>query len=230
MRFLHCVLAEFALVTPRFTRTRLGVSLVALAAGLLWLGSRGLDPVTVTLLAGSLGAIVAAGGVAGSESERGALSTALGHPTTPLAIATGRWMTLVTPGVLLAIVSAAALGWTPGVALAGSLAAATVGSCALAVVIPLGNAAATGLFLFIALAGAVAPERLVALAEPGFVRLAAASALELGPALWHYRDIATGDVGALAHALAWMALGVLLASAFIARQRSSFRGRLTADR
>lgn len=221
MRFLHCALAEFALVTPRFTRTRLGIALVALAAALLWLGSRGVDPVAVTLLAGSLGAIVAAGGVAGSETERGALSTALGHPTTPLAIATGRWMAIVSPSVLLAIVSAAVLGWTPGVAIAGSIAAATVGSCALAVVIPLGNPAATGLFLFMGLAGAVAPERLVALAEPGFVRLAAASALELGPALWHYRDIATGDLGALAHALAWMGLGVLVASAFIARRRGT---------
>ena len=221
MRFLHCVLAEFALVMPRFTRTRLGLSLIALGAALLWLGSRGVDPVTVTLLAGSLGAIVAAGGVAGSESERDALRTALGHPTTPLAIATGRWIALVGPGVLLAIVSAAALGSPPGVAIAGSLAAATVGSCVLAVVIPLGNPAATGLFLFMALAGAVAPERLVALAEPGFVRLATASVLELGPALWHYRDIATGDLSALAHALAWMGLGVLVASGFIARRRSS---------
>lgn len=220
MRFLHCVLAEVAFVTPRFTRTRLGISLVALGGALLWLGSRGVDPVTVTLLAGSLGAIVAAGGVAGNESERGALSTALGHPTTPLAIATGRWIALVSAGVLLAIVSAAALGWQPGVAIAGSLAAATVGSCALAVVIPLGNPAAMGLFLFMALAGAVAPERIVALAEPGFVRLAAASVLELGPALWHYRDIAAGDLRALTHAFGWTGLGVLIASAFIARRRA----------
>jgi len=55
------------------------------------------------------------------------------------------------------------------------------------------------------------------------VRVAAASVLELGPALWHYRDIATGDVGALAHALAWTGLGVLIARAFIARRRSSIR-------
>jgi len=220
MRFLHCVLAEFAFVTPRFTRTRLGISLIALGATLLWLGSRGVDPVTITLLAGSLGAIVAAGGMAGSESERRALSIELGHPTTPLAIATGRWIALASPGVLLAIVSAAALGWQPGVAIAGSLAAATVGSCALAVVIPLGNPAAMGLFLFVALAGAVAPERIVALAEPGVVRLAAASVLELGPALWRYRDIAAGDLRALAHAFAWTGLGVLIASAFIARRRA----------
>jgi len=44
------------------------------------------------------------------------------------------------------------------------------------------------------------------------VRLAAASAMELGPALWHYRDIATGDGARYLHALAWTGLGILLAS------------------
>jgi hypothetical protein len=221
MRFIHCVLAEWALVAPRFIRTRLGISLLALAATLVWLGSRGLDPVTVALLAGSLGAILGAAGVAGSDNDGHALTTALSHPTTPLAIATGRWVALTGPAALLVIVCSAAVDWRPGIVAAGSVAAAAVGGCALAVVIPLGNAAASGLFLFVALAGAVAPERLVAIANPGFVRVAAASALELGPALWHYRDIVTGDPGALAHALAWTGLGVLIASAFIARRRSS---------
>src|SRR5258707_699370 len=78
---------------------------------------------------------------------------------------------------------------------------------------------ALALFLFMAVAGAVAPERLVDIARPGLVRLAAASALELGPALWHYRDIANGDAGAVAHALAWTGLGVLAASGAIARRR-----------
>ena len=82
-----------------------------------------------------------------------------------------------------------------------------------------GSAAAVPLFLLMAGAGAIPPERLVDLAHPGVVRLAAASALELGPALWHYRDIAAGNVGAIVHALAWAGLGVLLASAMVARQR-----------
>jgi hypothetical protein len=86
-------------------------------------------------------------------------------------------------------------------------------------VLPLGKAAAAVLFLFMAVAGAIAPERLVALAHPGLGRLAAASALELGPALWHYRDIATGDAGAIVHAGAWTGLGLLLASGFVARRR-----------
>ena len=219
MRFLQCVLAEWALVAPRFTRTRLGVTLLVLGVVLVWLGARGLDPFTITLLAGSLGAIVAAAGVAGGENDRRALTTALSHPTTPLAIAAGRWIALATPAGLLAITCAAAVEWNPARALAGVIAAGAVGACALALVTALGNAAATGLFLFIALAGAVPPERLVALAHPGFVRIAAASTLELGPALWHYRDIASGDRGALIHALAWSSLGVLLASASIGRRR-----------
>lgn len=223
MRFLQCVLAEWALVAPRFTRTRLGLTLLALAVSLLWLGARGLDPFTITLLAGSLAAIVAAAGVAGGENERRALTTSLSHPTTPLAVAAGRWVALVAPAGLLAITATAAVEWNPAHALAGMIAAGAVGACALALVTALGNAAAAGLFLFVALAGTVAPERLVALAHPGFVRLAAASAIELGPALWHYRDIATGDWGALAHALAWTGLGVLLAGAFVARRRGAVR-------
>jgi hypothetical protein len=219
MRFIHCVLAEWALVAPRFTRTRLGLSLLALGATLVWLGSRGLDPVTVALLAGSLGAVLGAAAVAGSDNERRALATALGHPTTPLAIATGRWVALTGPAAILVIVCTAAVDWRPSSVAAGIVAAAAVGSCALTFVIPLGNATAFGLFLLMTVAGAVAPERLVALAHPGVVRLAAASALELGPALWHYRDVATGDWGAVAHAMAWTGLGILLASAFVARRR-----------
>ena len=221
MRFIHCVLAESALVAPRFTRTRLGISLLALGVALVWLGARGLDRVTIALLAGSLGAIIAAGGIAGSDNERRALTIALSHPTTPLAVATGRWIALLAPAALLVLLCTALIDWHPGAAIAGVVAASAVGACALALVIPLGNAATTALFLFIALAGAVPPERLVAVAQPGFVRIAAASVLELGPALWHYREIATGSWRALVHALAWTGLGVLLASAMINMRRAS---------
>lgn len=220
MQFVQCVLAEWALVAPRLTRTRLGITLVALAAVLGWLGTRGMDPFTVTLLAGSLGAIVAAAGSAGGENERRALSTALSHPTTPLAIAAGRWVALFVPAVVVVLACTAVGDGSPARASAGIIAAAAVGACALALVVPLGNAAAIGLFIFMGMAGVVAPERLVAVAHPGLVRVAAASALELGPALWHYRDVATGDWGAIAHALAWTGLGILVASAFIARRRA----------
>ncbi len=218
MRFLRCVHAEFLVILPRLTRTRLGISLLALGASLIWLRAYGLDPLTIALQAGALGAIVACAGVVGYEGDRAALTMALAHPTTPLAVATGRWLTIVLAASGLTIACSLAVGWRTGAVVAGLLAAAAVGSCALAVVLLVGRSAALALFFFMAVAGTVAPERLVALASPGVLRLTAASALELGPALWHYRDIATGNLGAIVHAVAWSGLGILLAAAFIGRR------------
>jgi hypothetical protein len=215
MRFLRCVHAEFLLVFPRLTRTRLGLALLALGVSLLWLRTHGLEPLTLVLQAGALGSIVGTAGIAGHAADRATLSTSLTHPTTALAIAAGRWVAIVVPAAALTLVCTAALAGTPRVFAAGLFAAAAVGSCALAVVMPLGNGAAVMLFLFMGVAGTVDPERLVDLAQPGLLRLAAASTLELGPALWHYRDIAGGDIGAALHATAWTGLGVLLAAAFI---------------
>jgi len=220
MQFLRCVHAEFLLVFPRLTRTRLGISLVALGTTLVWLSAHAFDALTVTLQAGALGAILGAAAIGGDETDRAALTTALTHPTTPLAIATGRWLAIVLPASALVMVCATAIGWRTDVVIAGLIATGAVGGCALAVVLPLGRGAALALFLFMAVAGTIAPERLVDLARPGLVRLTAASALELGPALWHYRDIAAGDLGAILHALAWTGLGILLASASIARRRA----------
>jgi hypothetical protein len=211
--------AEFLLVSPRLLRTRLGLALLALGVTLVWLRRYGLDPLTVVLQAGALGAVVGSAGVVGHESDRAALPTALTHPTTPLAVAAGRWLAIVLPAAALAIACAIWGAGPPGSAAAGIMAAAAVGGFALAVVLPLGNGAALSLFLFMAVAGTVAPERLVDLARPGALRLAAASALELGPALWHYRDIATGDVGAVLHAIAWTGLGILVTRWLISRSR-----------
>lgn len=219
MRFLRCVHAELLLVLPRLTRTRLGVSLLATAITLVWLRRHGLDPLTVVLQAGALGAIIAAAGVVGHEGDRATLTTALTHPTTALAVATGRWLAIALPGAALAILCAAATGSDTSLVAAGGVSAAALAGFALAVVLPGGKAAALSLFLFMAIAGTVPPERLVDLARPGVLRLAAASAIELGPALWHYRDIALGDRAALLHAGAWTGLGILLTSAFIARRR-----------
>src|SRR5882672_498029 len=219
MRFLRCVHAEFLLVFPRVTRTRLGISLVALGTTLVWLSTHALDALTVTLQAGALGAILGAAAIGGDETDRAALTTALTHPTTPLAVAAGRWLAIVLPAAALAIVCAIGVPEPIGSVAAGIMAAAAVGGFALAVVLPLGNGAALSLFLFMAVAGTVAPERLIDLARPGALRLAAASALELGPALWHYRDIATGDVGAVLHASAWTGLGILATRWLISRSR-----------
>jgi hypothetical protein len=218
MRFLRCVHAEFLLVFPRLSRTRLGISLLALGTTLVWLNAHAFDALTVTLQAGALGAILGAAAVVGDETDRAALTIALTHPTTPLAIATGRWLAMVIPATALVTVCATAIGWRTDAVLAGMIAASAVGSFALAMVLPLGRGAALALFLFMAVAGTIPPERLVDIARPGLVRLTAASALELGPALWHYRDIVHADWGAILHALAWTGLGVLLAAACIDRR------------
>ena len=221
MRFLHCSHAEFLLVFPRLTRTRLGIALLALGTTLVWLNAHAFDAITVTLQAGALGSIVSAAAVVGDETERAALTTALTHPTTPLAIATGRWLAIVVPAWALVMTCATAIGWRTDLVIAAMIATAAVGSFALAVVLSLGRSAALALFLFMAVAGTIPPERLVDLARPGMARLAAAGAMELGPALWHYRDIATGDASAVLHAFAWTGLGILLASAAIARRRTA---------
>src|SRR5437773_6341587 len=171
MRFLRCVHAEFLLVIPRLTRTRLGMTLVVLGTTLVWLSARGFDALTVTLQAGALGAILGAAAIVGDESDRAALSTALTHPTTPLAIATGRWLAIVVPAWALVMICATATGWRTDGVVAGMIATAAGGSFALALVLPLGRGGALPLFLFVAIAGTIPPERLVGPARPGGGRL-----------------------------------------------------------
>jgi hypothetical protein len=219
VHFLRCVLAEWVLVRPRLLRTRLGPWLLLLGTGLVWMGARGADPITVALHAGALAAVIGAAFAAGTDADRSALVITLTHPTTPFAVACGRWLAAVLPAGALAIVCTVAVGWRNGAALAGIAAAGAVAACALAAVLFAGNGAALLLFLCMALAGAVPPERLASLADPGLARLAAASALELGPALWRYRDVASGDASAILHAAAWTALGVVLASGLVGRCR-----------
>lgn len=218
MHFLDCVLAEWALVRPRLLRTRFGAWLALLGVALIWLGSRGADPLAIALHAGALGAVIGAAFAAGTDADRAALAITLTHPTSPLAVACGRWLAAVTAASGLSIACLLALGWDAGAALAGIAAAAAVAGCALAAVLAVGNGAAIALFTCMVLAGLAPPEQWVGLTQPGFLRLAAASALELGPALWRYRDIAAGDAGALLHAAAWAGLGVVLASGLVTRR------------
>ena len=192
--------------------------MLLLAIALTWLGNHGVDALTIALLSGALAAVIGAAQVIGHRHDRATIAIALTHPTTPLAVATGRWLGAVLPAVGLVALLAVASRAGFGVAVAGVIAAAAVGGCALVLVSIGGSWVAAALFLIMAAAGAIPPERLVNVAAPGFVRLAAASALELGPALWHYRD-AVRDIGAILHALAWTGLGVLLTSALIDRRR-----------
>ena len=218
MHFLRCVLAEWTLVRPRLSRTRFGVWLLLLGTALIWVGRRGADPIGVALQAGALGAVLGAAFAAGSSADRAALAIALAHPTTPFAVATGRWLAALIPAAGLTIGCSIAVGWETSAALAGLAAAAAVAGCALTAVLLGGNGAALVLFICMAIAGAVPPEALVGVAHPGAVRLTVASALELGPALWRYREVATGSAGAVLHAAAWAALGVVVASGLVRRR------------
>src|SRR5207247_4287168 len=176
MRFLHCVHAEFLLVLPRLTRTRLGLSRLPLAGTLVWLSVHGLDPLTAALQAGALGAIIGAAELVGRERDRAALATALTHPTTALRVATGRWLAVVLPLAPLTILCAAATGGGhTGAITAGLAAAAAVGGCALFVGLFFGNGGGLALFLFIAVGWRLGPGRPVRFAPPGGVRLAARS-------------------------------------------------------
>ena len=221
VHFLRCVLAEWSLVRPRLLRTRFGACLLLLGAALVWLGNRGADPLAVALHAGALGGVLGAAFAAGSSADRAAFAIALAHPTTPFAVACGRWLSAVIPAAGLTIACTALVGWQTGAAAAGLAAAAAVAGCALAAVLVAGTGAALVLFLCMALAGAVPPETIVGVAEPGAARLAVASVLELGPALWRYREVATGDPGAVLHAATWAALGVVLASGLVRRRAQS---------
>src|SRR5687767_1585342 len=180
VQFIRCVRAEWLLVAPRLIRTRFGVSLLLLAAALAWLGTHGVDSGTIALLAGALAAVIGAEHTIGHPSDRAAIAIALTHPTTPIAVATGRWLAAVLPAAAVTCLWAMGSGAGLDAAIAGNIAAAAVGGCALVVSSAGGAWGAAALFLIMAAAGAVPPERIVNVAEPGFVRLAAASALELG--------------------------------------------------
>jgi len=222
VHFLRCVFAEWALVRPRLVRTRFGLCLLLLGVALVWLGHHGADPLAVVLHAGALGSVVGAAFAIGSAADRAALVIALGHPTTPLAVATGRWLAAVLPAAGLVVACSLAVGWQTPSAVAGLVAAGAVTACALTAVLLAGTGAALALFICMALAGAVPPEAIVSVADPGVVRIAVASTLELGPALWRYREVAAGSVGAVLHAAAWAALGIVLASGVI-RHRGGAR-------
>ncbi len=148
MHWLRCVLAEWQLLRSRLVRSRLGIWLLLLGAGGVWLAARG-GP--LTLLAphvAMLGAVLGVAFTAGSDADRAALSLILTHPTTPLAVAVGRWLAAVTAAgtlvLALLFVAGAVSSGPPGLlvragAAAGGAAAAAAG-CALVAGAAGGNA------------------------------------------------------------------------------------------
>ena len=226
MEFVRRALAEWPLLPVRLVRTRLGCWLLLLLGGLWWLqrGDPAADPVGVPVVAGTLGAVVCAAALAGSRGDRAALAHRLLHPTSPAAIAAGRWLSALCGAALLIAVVAGHAAWTTrgalvnvGAALAGLAAAAAVSACVLALVLVGGHRLAVLAFLWFLAVSAVPPQAMLRLGHRGVISLIGAGLLELGPSVWRYRDIATGDLGATAHAVVWIGVGLSLAAWQVAR-------------
>jgi hypothetical protein len=226
VEFVRRALAEWSLLPVRLVRTRLGVWLLLLLGGLWWLqrGDPAADPVGIAVVAGTLGAVVCAAALAGSKGDRAALAHRLLHPTSPGAIAVGRWLSALCGAALLIALVAGYAAWTVrgapvlvGAALAGLAAAAAVSACVLALVLVGGQGVAVLAFLWFLAISVVAPAAMLRLGHGSIISLIGAGLLELGPSVWRYRNIATGDLGAAAHAVVWIGVGLRLAAWQVAR-------------
>src|SRR6266487_3744790 len=184
MHWLRCVLAEWQLLRARLVRSRLGLWLLLLGGGGVWLATRGAP---LTILAPHLAMLGAVLGVAfsvGSDVDRAAVALTLTHPTTPLAVAAGRWLAAVTAaGILL---------------LAFLCVAAARG----------GNALTGALFLYIAVPSVVSADTLGAVLAPGALTRISVVVLELLPGVWRYEALAGGDPVGWAHAACWVVGGI----------------------
>jgi hypothetical protein len=229
---LRSARAEWPVLRIRLLRTRLGLWLALVVAALLWIerATPASDSLGTILLAGTLGAVLCVGYLVGSGPDRAALLLPLLHPTTSGALVLGRWAA-ATGGAALAVLAVAAHdAWSTGAvaatldgALAGLAAAAAVASCTLVLVLTGGNVLAALFFVWLALLGSAPPETLLGVPHPGSLRVALAAMLEVAPAPWRYRTIATGDLGAALHAAAWVTLGLAVARALVGRVTGSTR-------
>ena len=229
MASLRCILAEWQIVRARLLRSRLGVWLLLLGVGFAWLAAGAArDPLLpLALRTGMLAAILCVAFSAGSSLDRAALPLTLSHPTTPLAVAAGRWLAATIAAVLLTLaVTFAVAAWRGAgaadflrAAAAGAGAAGAAAGCAVLAVWIGGNAPAGAFFFFVAVLSALSPRGLEFLTSSGLVRAVGSAALNLAPALWRYRGLAFGEPGAWLHAIAWSAGGVLLGAAVLARRR-----------
>lgn len=229
MAILVQAIAEWQVVRARLTRSRLGPWLLALAVSGAWLAARRPDPdpagpgARLGLLVGVL-AVAFAGGTA---ADRAGLCATLAHPTTPVRLAAGRALALTAlaaGAVAVGLACLGALGAVPFVALATALlggvgaAAAAVGA-GLALAWVGGPAAPTVLFGYFALLSGMPPEVWGAVVSVEPLRSLGRVALDGLPGLWRYRALASGDVGAWAHAAAWAVGGAALAGWRLHRDR-----------
>ena len=217
MRFLRSALSEWPFLRIRLLRTRLGVWLLLLLVVVLRLDRTAVvrDPLAAVLLVASGGATLCSGYLAGTGADRLALTVALLHPRSALAVAVGRWLAATAGATVLVLVAALHTGL--GIAVAGFLTAATMSAWTLALAWSGGNVLVGAWLIWLALAAGGSPESVLAHPHPGAGRTAVAVALELLPALWRYRGIADGDPGAVAHAAAWLVIGLAVARAGVAR-------------
>lgn len=215
------MLAEWPLLRLRLLRSRLGLWLAVLTVALVTLEryASAPDPLATALDAGSLGGVLSVAYLAGSAADRRALSLLLGHPTTPLAVACGRWVAATGGAALAVLATCVYSAWTSGAvaaslgaALAGLTAAASVAAGTLALVWSGGNLAGGIWLAALALLGHLTPDSAIGVLHPGPLRVLAVAWLELAPGPARYRGVAWGHAGPVLHATAWVGIGLALAA------------------
>jgi hypothetical protein len=158
---LRCIVAEWQVVRARLVHTRLGIWLLLLSMLLLWASAGDASLHRVAARAGLLGGVLCVAFAAGAAVDREALRTTLGHPTTPFAVAAGRWLAatvaagLPVVGIMLAagIMHGAPPHLVFAAGLTGVLAAASLAAVTLPAVLAGGNTMAVVLFLYLLAAG-----------------------------------------------------------------------------
>ena len=175
---MRCIGAEWLVVRARLVRTRLGMWLLLLAAAFAWAGPPDSLP-PVAARTGMLAGLLSVAFAIGARSDRLALSITLGHPTTPLAVAVGRWLEATVAASLAVTLVSVALalrdGAAPSVLLAswswGVVVAGAAAGMSFPAVLVGGNVPAAALIAFAALLDPVM------LTTPSFIYLLAGCAL-----------------------------------------------------
>jgi hypothetical protein len=216
-------------VRTRLVRSRLGLWLLLLGAGTVALGTMAeRDVVALALRLGMLAAVLGAAFGAGSDADRAALALTLTHPTTPLAVAMGRWLGAFAPaGAVVLIALAFVAGLEHGLhidlvraGVVGVTGAAATAAAALSGVWMGGNTVAGVLFLYIATASAISPDAMAGFLPRGPAHDVAVAIAQVVPGVWRYRALAGGSGVAWCHGVAWIVGGVALSAAILGRRRS----------
>src|SRR5256886_14498755 len=158
-----------------------------------------------------LGAVLGVAFTAASDADRAALSLILTHPTTPLAVATGRWLAALTAAgtlvlALLFVTGAASFGPAGLLVRAGAAAcgaAAAAAGCALVAGAAGGNVLAGVLFLYIAVPSVVSADTLGAGAGAAAGPTAGALVLGLLPGGGRHGALAPGELVGGPHPTCW---------------------------